>query len=69
MGVNAFSYPTPSISSGHSVAFIPGVPGGPIYAISACSAVNSSTELVVAITVSARLAETAYELVDGIPNG
>ena len=45
------------------MAAVPGVPGGPYCATSAYAVSNG------ALTNLAVLAVTAYELVDGIPNG
>jgi hypothetical protein len=49
---------------GHPVADGPCEPGGPYCAISACDTENTGP-----LTILARLELTAYELVDGIPNG
>jgi len=49
---------------GHAVATIPGVPFGPKDAVNAYSAENDGL-----IATAAILAVSAYELVDGIPNG
>lgn len=55
----AFVYP-----AGHPVSGVPTGPLGPYCATSACAAVTDG-----ALINCAPLALTAYELVDGIPNG